>query len=64
MRVIDATAITKRQADEATDPSGLACLVIVARHHGIDLSVSQLVHDNVLATRQVSVADLVKCPIE
>ena len=28
--------------------TGLGCLVIVARHHGIHLTVSQLIRDNVL----------------
>jgi ATP-binding cassette, subfamily B, bacterial HlyB/CyaB len=42
-------------------PSGLACLVIVARYHGLYLTVSQLIHDNVLSSREVSVADILKC---
>ncbi|WP_234832212.1 peptidase domain-containing ABC transporter [Rhodopseudomonas palustris] len=41
--------------------SALACLVIVARQHGIHLTTSQLVHDNVLDGSEVSTSDLVRC---
>src|SRR5260221_13962841 len=41
--------------------SGLECLVIVARRHGLHLSVAQLVRNNVLSSREVSIAELVKC---
>jgi subfamily B ATP-binding cassette protein HlyB/CyaB len=47
--------------ERAAEPSGLGCLVIVARHHGLHLTVPQLVHDNVLANREVSVGEIVKC---
>ena len=40
-----------------SESSGLACLVLVARHHGLDLTVSQIVHDNVLSSRDVSLAE-------
>ena len=43
------------------EPSGLACLAIVARHHGLHLSVAQLTRDNWLAGQEVSLADLLKC---
>ena len=43
------------------EPSGLGCLVIVARKHGIHLSISQLIHDNVLTGKEVSSSELVKC---
>jgi len=52
---------TPAPAEEAPPPSGLAALVIVARHHGVHLSVSQLKHDNVLTTDEVSVDEIVKC---
>src|SRR4051812_34317424 len=42
-------------------PSGLACLVIVARHHGMHLSVPQLIHENVLPSREVTDAEIVQC---
>jgi subfamily B ATP-binding cassette protein HlyB/CyaB len=47
--------------EKAYDRSGLACLVIVARHSGLHLSVPQLIHDNVLTGRQTSTAQLLKC---
>jgi ATP-binding cassette subfamily B protein len=46
---------------EGIEPSGLACLVIVGRQHGLHLTVSQLVHDNVLNGTEVSAAELIKC---
>jgi ATP-binding cassette subfamily B protein len=42
-------------------PTALGCLVEVARHHGLHLSVSQLIHDNVLGHDEVSIAELVRC---
>jgi Peptidase C39 family len=42
------------------EPTGLGCLVIVARHHGLHLTLSQLIHDNMLAGPEVSVAELIK----
>ena len=33
---------------ESSDRTSLSCLVIVARHCGLHLSVPQLIHDNVL----------------
>jgi ATP-binding cassette subfamily B protein len=42
-------------------PSGLGCLVIVARHHGLHLSVSQLVHDHLLTGQEVSIDQILKC---
>jgi ATP-binding cassette, subfamily B, bacterial HlyB/CyaB len=43
------------------DRSSLACLVTVARHRGVHLSVPQLVHDNVLTGEQITVPQLLKC---
>ena len=48
------------QPEGMGEPSGLACLVIIARHHGLDLSVAQLVHDNYLVDQEVSVPELLK----
>ncbi len=48
------------QPEGTSEPSGLGCLVIIARHHGLDLSVSQLVHDNYLVDQEVSVPELLK----
>ena len=44
-----------------SDHSALDCLVIVARHSGIHISVSQLVHDNLLTGEAVTVPQLLKC---
>ncbi len=41
--------------------SGLKALVIVAKHHGLHLTVSQLIHDNVLDGSEVSAAQIVRC---
>ncbi len=43
------------------EPTGLGCLVIVARHHGIHLTVSQLIRDNVLTADEVSSPQIVHC---
>ena len=55
-----ATAPAVPQAEDH-EPTGLAALVIVARQHGLHLTVSQLVHDNVLSVGEVSTAQIVKC---
>jgi len=46
--------------DGLLEPSGLGCLVIVARHHGLHLTVSQLIHDNMLTGPEASDAELIK----
>ena len=53
------SAISK--SEKAYNRSSLACLVIVARHSGLHLSVPQLMHDNVLTGQQISNAQLLKC---
>lgn len=42
---------------EALPPSGLACLVIVARQHGLHLTPSQLIHDNLLGDQEVTLPE-------
>ena len=42
-------------------PSGLECLVIVARRHGLDLTSTQLIKDNLLTEGEVSSSQLVRC---
>jgi ATP-binding cassette, subfamily B, bacterial HlyB/CyaB len=61
MSTIEPKALTFSHGEESTNRSSLACLVIVARHSGVHLSVSQLVHDNVLTSEQVTVSQLLKC---
>ena len=46
---------------EPINPSGLECLVIVARQHGLHLTASQLTHDNLLTGGEVSSAALIQC---
>jgi ATP-binding cassette, subfamily B, bacterial HlyB/CyaB len=58
---IDASVGQRVRLGELDEPSGLGCLVVIARHHGLHLSTSQLIHDNVLSGRETSVADLLKC---
>jgi ATP-binding cassette, subfamily B, bacterial HlyB/CyaB len=58
--MIEATAAAPPPEGSA-EPSGLGCLVIVARHHGLHLTVPQLIHDNVLSGGDVSLAELVTC---
>ena len=48
MAKIEAKNLAFSQPKGSGDSSALACLVIVARHRGVHLSVSQLIHDNVL----------------
>lgn len=43
------------------EPSALACLVIVARHHGVHLTTEQLIRENVLTSREVGTPELIKC---
>ena len=58
---IESEAAPLLRPEGASTPSGLGCLVIVARHHGLHLTVPQLIHDNVLSSREVSVAEILKC---
>ncbi len=48
------------QPEGMSEPSGLGCLVIIARHHGLVLSVAQLVHDHYLVDQELSVPELLK----
>jgi len=58
---IEAAVPTAIQPETSAAPSGLGCLVVVARHHGLHLTVSQLLHDNVLTGREVTLPELLKC---
>jgi ATP-binding cassette, subfamily B, bacterial HlyB/CyaB len=53
--------VVKVDSEEPINPSGLECLVIVARQHGLHLTASQLIHDNLLAGGEVSSAELIEC---
>lgn len=49
------------QADQPASPTALLCLTIIARHHGVDLSVEQLRADNRLASDTISTGQLFAC---
>ena len=55
----DVSSFSKPEGEAA--PTGLGCLVIIARHHGLHLTVPQLVHDQVLSKQEVSIPELLKC---
>jgi len=42
-------------------PSGLECLIIVARQHGLHLTTTQLIKDNLLTDEEVTPTQLVRC---
>ncbi|MBR0750752.1 peptidase domain-containing ABC transporter [Bradyrhizobium jicamae] len=46
---------------DTKEPSGLGCLVIVARQHGLHLTTSQLIHENVLGGDEVTTSEILKC---
>jgi subfamily B ATP-binding cassette protein HlyB/CyaB len=46
---------------EPVPPSALECLVIVARNHGLHLTSTQLIKDNLLGEREVTPDHLIKC---
>ena len=58
---IETKTLVLSPAEESGDLSSLSCLVIVARHCGLHLSVPQLIHDNVLTGAKISTAQLLKC---
>ncbi len=51
------------QAEGARDasPSWLRCLAIVGRSHGLNLTVPQLIKDNLLSSESVTVKELLTC---
>jgi len=48
-------------SEPVAEPTGLGALVIVARHHGMHLTVHQLIHENVLEKREVTTSEIAKC---
>jgi ATP-binding cassette, subfamily B, bacterial HlyB/CyaB len=60
LATIDGDVQTLSEPEAATEPSGLGCLVIIARHHGLDLSVSQLAQQRQGDSRELTVAELLK----
>ncbi|MDR3571109.1 MAG: peptidase domain-containing ABC transporter [Candidatus Pacebacteria bacterium] len=47
--------------DGPVDSSALECLVIVGAHHGLHLSIHQIVHDNALSSETTSLEQTVHC---
>ncbi|GEC15100.1 peptidase domain-containing ABC transporter [Nitrobacter winogradskyi] len=56
-----APAVAEDADIDPMPPSGLECLVIIARQHGLDLTSTQLTKDNLLAESEVSPGQLVRC---
>ena len=57
----DQLSLVGAPSAELAPPSGLGCLIIVARQHGLHLTASQLIHDNLLSDQEVSLPELLKC---
>src|SRR5262245_50600153 len=51
------------QSSTSRDTTALRCLVIVASHHGIHLTVPQLIQRNVLPNRELLPNEIVRCAI-
>ena len=60
LATIDADVQAIGEPEATAEPSGLGCLVIIARHHGLDISVSQLAEPRQGEGRELSVAELLK----
>ena len=58
--VVESEVTRAFHPEGSAEPSALACLVLIARQQGLDLSVSQLIHDNLLTNQEVSVPELLK----
>jgi ATP-binding cassette subfamily B protein len=56
-----AQAVAENADIDPMPPSGLECLVIVARQYGLDLTSTQLIKDNLLADAEVAPGQLVRC---
>lgn len=61
MANVDPRKVDDAGFSKARDHSALTCLEIVARQHGLTLSVPQLIHDNMLAGEEIGAAQLLKC---
>ena len=61
MSAADCADTPSRPVQTAVEPSGLGCLVTVARRHGVHLTVAQLTHDNVLPGGEIGAAAIAKC---
>src|SRR5579872_4059710 len=50
-----------REPKLSAHASGLSCLVIIARCHGLHVAAPQLVRENMLSGGEPSIADVVRC---
>ncbi len=57
---IDGEVKEIREPEVVAEPSALGCLVVIAKHHGLDLSVSQLVQETPRDDREVTIPELLK----
>jgi ATP-binding cassette, subfamily B, bacterial HlyB/CyaB len=60
LATIDVEVKAIGEPEATAEPSGLGCLVIIARHHGLDLSVSQLAEQRQGDRRELSAPELLK----
>ena len=55
------SAPVEAMLETTADPSGVGCLVLVARHHGMHLTTTQVIRDNILAREEITGSQIVKC---
>jgi subfamily B ATP-binding cassette protein HlyB/CyaB len=54
-------AVAENNHSDLVPPSALGCLIIIARQHGLHLTPTQLIHDNLLTDSEVTLDQLVRC---
>src|ERR1700754_4155140 len=54
-------AVAENTYSGLVPPSGLECLIIVARQHGLHFTSTQLIKDNLLTDQEVTPDQLVRC---
>src|SRR6201991_3706637 len=54
-------AVAENTYSDLVPPSALGCLIIVARQHGLHLTSTQLIKDNLLNDQEVTLDQLVRC---
>ncbi|MGY3614451.1 peptidase domain-containing ABC transporter [Bradyrhizobium sp. USDA 10063] len=54
-------AVAENSYADPVSPSALGCLIIVARQHGLHLTTTQLIKDNLLTDQEVTLDQLVRC---
>jgi ATP-binding cassette, subfamily B, bacterial HlyB/CyaB len=61
--MVDATSLSTAKPVRDRPPTSLSCLVIVGRHHGLQLSVPQLIQDNSLIGDKIVTRDILRCAV-